>query len=138
MVGSQLFHKLTILVLMLVTLTFTGTGIGIIVGCIFNEVEVALNIVPLIFFPLMLFSGFYVNSGSIQWYVRWIEIINPLRYTLEAGIYNEFEDTTWSPNPISSFGFENGYWNSLLIVAFIGLIIRILGYIALFINARTT
>ena len=118
-------------------ITFTATGLGVFIGCIFNEIEVALNITPLIFFPMMLFSGFYVNSDSVEPWVKWLEWISPIRYGLESAIYNEFEDTNFVPNPITSLNFDFGYWNSMLYLIIIGMIVRVMGFIALFINART-
>jgi ATP-binding cassette subfamily G (WHITE) protein 2 len=116
--------------------TFTATGLGILIGCLFNDIEVALNAAPLFFFPMMLFSGFYVNSESVRDFVKWLEWISPLRYGLEAGIYNEFEDTNFVPNPITSFNFDYGYWKSMLFLIIIGMSIRVISFIALFINAR--
>lgn len=121
----------------MINITFAATGLGILVGCIFNEIEVALNITPLIFYPMMLFSGFYVNSDSVQIWVKWIEWISPLRYALEAGVYNEFEGSDFSnPSPISTFSFSYGYWKSMGWLILIGMIVRTLGFFALFINAR--
>ena len=102
----------------------------------FNEIEVALNIAPLIFFPMILFSGFYVNSDSIQSFVSWVETISPLRYVLEALVYVEFEGTNFVPNPIAALNFNYGYWDSMLYLLIIGLTIRTLSLIALIINAR--
>jgi len=91
--------------LLLINLTFCATGIGILIGCAFNELEVALNVAPLIFFPMLLFSGFYVNSDSVRSWVKWLEYISPIRYALEALVYNEFEGTKYSPNPINFLNF---------------------------------
>ena len=119
-----------------VLMTITGTGIGILIGCLFNDLEVALNVTPLFFFPFILFSGFYVNSDSIQWWVKWIEYISPIRYGLEALIYTEFEDTNFTPSPITSLGFDFGYWTSMAILGIIASVVRVMGFIALFINAK--
>jgi ABC-type multidrug transport system permease subunit len=123
---------------MLVNVVFCSTGLGILIGCIFNELEVALNIAPLIFFPMMLFSGFYVNSDSVRDWIVWVEYMNPMRYALEGLVYNEFTDTNYVPNPIGSFNFTFGYWNCMLYLIIIGGGIRLFGYIALLINAKTT
>jgi ATP-binding cassette subfamily G (WHITE) protein 2 len=121
---------------MTTNVTFTATGLGVLIGCIFNEIEVALNITPLIFFPMMLFSGFYVNSESVRWFVKWLEWISPFRYGLEAAIYNEFDNTNFVPNPITALAFDYGYWESMGYLLIIGGVVRIIGFIALFINAK--
>jgi ABC-type multidrug transport system permease subunit len=109
---------------------------GILIGCIFPDLEVALNVTPKIFFPMMLFSGFIVNTDSIAVFVRWIEYISPVRYTLEALFYAEYKDTEYSPNPINSYGFDYGYGESLLYLAIIAMVVRILGFVALAISAK--
>jgi len=122
--------------LMIINMTLCATSFGILIGCIFNELEVALNVAPLIFFPFMLFSGFYVNSESISVWVKWIEYISPFRYGLEAGIYTEFENTAFSPNPISTLDFTFGYWLSMLYLFVIGISVRFISFVFLFINAK--
>jgi len=122
-------------VLVSVSLTFTATGLGLVTGCIFTKIEVALTVVPLIFMPMMLFSGFFVNSSSILVFLKWIEYISPFRYSLEAFIYNEYENTQFTPNPITSLGFEYGFWESLILLLVIGGIFRVAGYFALVMNA---
>ena len=93
---------------------------------------------PLIFFPMLLFSGFYVNSDSVRSWVKWLEYISPIRYSLEALVYNEFQGTKYIPNPINFLNFEWGYWSCMLYLAIIGGGIRLLGFFALLVNARSS
>lgn len=123
---------------MAITLTFTATGLGILIGCIFNDIEVALNFMPLIFFPMLLFSGFYVNNDSILEFLKVFEYLSPIRYSLEGFVYTEFEGTAFTPNPIDTLGFEWGYWTTNIILWGYGFVIRILAFIFLLINARHT
>lgn len=119
-------------------MTFCATGLGVLVGCIFNELEVALNIAPLIFYPMILFSGFYVNSDSVRDWIKWLEYISPIRYVLEALVYNEFQGTKYTPNPITFLNFKWGYWSCMLYLIIIGAGIRTMAFIALVINARNS
>ena len=86
---------------------------------------------------MMLFSGFFVNSSSIVKWIRWLEFISPVRYALEALVWTEYDDTNFTPNPISSLGFELGYWKSIMWLGIISGIVRFLAFVALLINART-
>ena len=45
---------------------------------------------PLFLLPLMVFSGFFVNSGSIPPYFWWIQWISPMKYGFTAVAINEF------------------------------------------------
>lgn len=130
------FVNLVKMCLVAVLMTFTSQSLGIAIGCSFNNIDTALNITPLIFFPLMLFSGFYVNSDSIPAWTSWIEYISPFRYALECLIYNEYDGRGYAPNPIDTFGFTFGYWKSLGYLAIIGGCYLLLGYIALFTRAK--
>jgi len=51
----------------------------------------ALDLAPLFMMPLMLFGGFYANSGGYPDYIGWIQYISPIWYTLESLFWNEFD-----------------------------------------------
>jgi xanthosine utilization system XapX-like protein len=40
-----------------------GNSFGLLVGVIFTDFKVSSIIAPVVFYPMMLFSGFYVSSG---------------------------------------------------------------------------
>lgn len=120
-----------------INITLCSTATGILVGCIFNDLETALNVAPLVFFPMMLFSGFYVNSESVRDWVKWIEYISAFRYSLESLVYNEYESSKYNPNPINTYNFKFGYWSANLYLFLLGLGIRMLGFVSLLINARS-
>lgn len=119
-----------------ITLTVTATGLGILIGCAFNDLEVALNFTPLVFFSMLLFSGFYVNNESILEVLKVLEYLSPIRYTLEGLVYTEFEGSDFVPNPIDSLGFDFGYWKCAIILWIYGVVVRIIGFIVLLINVR--
>lgn len=116
---------------------YASMCLGLMIGAGFTSIDSALNIAPLIFFPLMLFSGFYVNSDSIPAWTSWIEYISPFRYALEALTYNEYGGRGFYPNPIETFGFDLGYTISALLLLAIGVVLMIMGYFMLLFRART-
>lgn len=131
------FVNLVKMCVVAILLTFTSQSLGLAIGASFNSIDAALNITPLIFFPLMLFSGFYVNSDSIPAWTSWIEYISPFRYALEALVYNEYEGRGFYPDPIETFGFTFGYTTSVLLLLAIGVVLMFLGYFMLLFRART-
>jgi len=57
--------KFIICAVALILLTNCGTAIGVFAACAFDSLQVALAVVPMFLLPLMIFSGFFVNSDYI-------------------------------------------------------------------------
>ncbi|PNH12086.1 ABC transporter G family member 1, partial [Tetrabaena socialis] len=98
MIGYQnIAEKFGWFALTLVLMDTCGAGLGIFVSCIFNDLSVALSVMPMFLLPLMVFSGFFVNSNTIPPYFAWqktastqIQYISPMRYGFLALSKNEF------------------------------------------------
>jgi ABC-type multidrug transport system permease subunit len=69
-----------------------GTLLGILIGAMVRNVELAVEIAPAIFVPLMLFSGYTNNSNNIVSWLKWLEYMSPVRYMFEFLVTNEFDD----------------------------------------------
>lgn len=85
----------------------------------FNDIGMALTVMPVFMMPLMVFSGFFVNSENLGWWFRWISYISPMRYSFIGLIKNEFEGLTITCSPTESgctaSGTQSGsYWIDLL------------------------
>ncbi|PNW85044.1 hypothetical protein CHLRE_03g169300v5 [Chlamydomonas reinhardtii] len=76
--------------LTMVLMDNSGAALGIFVSCLFNDLSVALSVMPMFLLPLMVFSGFFVNSDTIPPYFTWIQYISPMRYGYIALAKNEF------------------------------------------------
>lgn len=74
-----------------------GTSLGIFFASLFDEFTLALAITPLVLLPLMLFSGLYLNIGSIPVYFNWIQYLSPMKYAYQAIMINEFHGLTLPP-----------------------------------------
>lgn len=77
---------------------------------------------PMMIVPFMLFGGFYSNRESLWDGVSWIEYLSPFKYSFDAHVNNNFDETNFRPSPIDNFSLDLGYWNSLLIllILFVG------------------
>ncbi|KAJ3117086.1 ATP-binding cassette sub- G member 1 [Phlyctochytrium bullatum] len=82
--------KYFIYVLFSILSSCCGFSLGIAIACIFESLETALAAAPLLLMPLMLFSGLFVNNGSIPVYFDWIKYISPMKYAFEGLYKNEF------------------------------------------------
>ncbi|KAI8616157.1 ABC-2 type transporter-domain-containing protein [Chytriomyces sp. MP71] len=67
-----------------------GFSLGIALASVFDSLEQALGAAPMILMPLMLFSGLFVNNGSIPVYFDWIKYISPFKYAYEGLMKNEY------------------------------------------------
>ncbi|KAJ3202951.1 ATP-binding cassette sub- G member 1, partial [Entophlyctis luteolus] len=105
-VGLQnVAQKFFIFMLMTIFASCSGFSLGIAVASMFESLEAALGAMPLILMPLMvaeflqtcltmfqLFSGLFINNGSIPAYFDWIKYISVDGY--EAMAKNEYTGLT--------------------------------------------
>ena len=75
----------------LLLLSISASSLGYFVSSIFTNAETASMVSPLIILPFMLFSGFFANAGSYGAWISWFQYISPIKYALEAFIWNEFD-----------------------------------------------
>ncbi len=79
--------------------------------------------------PMFMFSGFFANAGSYSDWIGWLQWISPVKYCLEAYIYNEFDDREYGPNDtnlIDFLNFEIGIWGCVGILLGLGIFLRLL------------
>lgn len=75
-----------------VLLSWLATLFGIFIGAIVGDANVAIEIAPMIFVPIILFSGYTTNTENIVAGLKWIEYMSPVRYIFEYFVHNEFDD----------------------------------------------
>ena len=57
-------------------MTFSGLKTLCVCLC---AAQMAMTVMPVFMLPLMIFSGFFVNSGTIPPYFNWISYISPMK-----------------------------------------------------------
>jgi hypothetical protein len=67
-----------------------------LIAAIFDDLTVALAVLPVILLPLLLFSGLFVNTNSIPVYFNWIKYISPMFYAFVGMMETEFSGTNLS------------------------------------------
>jgi ATP-binding cassette subfamily G (WHITE) protein 1 len=93
LVGYQdVASKYVLMVFIMVILENCGTALGIFVASFFEDIAVALAVVPMFLMPLMIFSGFFVNAATSPAFLQWIKYISPMKYAFVALVKNEFSD----------------------------------------------
>lgn len=68
---------------------------GVIIITVLPDPAAALQLFPIIVVPLMMFSGYFLNSENTPVYLVWIEHLVFFKYGLRAAFNNEFAGTTF-------------------------------------------
>ena len=96
---------------------------------------------PMIIQPFMLMGGFFVNIDTVTWILRWISFISPINYVFKASMLSIFEENDIKCmingmiidcDPIKTFGITYSIEEYLLILFFIGLILKSLANIGMY------
>lgn len=53
-------------------IAFCAASFGYFISSIFEQAETAVGMAPIIILPIMLFSGFFSNSGSYPDWIGWL------------------------------------------------------------------
>ena len=62
------------------------------IGCAFPDVQVAVQLGPIIVVPLMIFAGLLANTEYLSPVSSWIQYISPFKYSYEGFAINEYTD----------------------------------------------
>lgn len=78
-----------------ILLGLAGNSIGLLAGSFFKDFKSAVGTLPMVLMPLILFSGFMANQGNYLDWIGWIEYINPMKYSFEALVRNDYSDVEY-------------------------------------------
>ncbi len=81
---------------LLIFCAITGTAIGTFISAIFDDVGMALAVLPLVLLPVLLFSGLFVNSGNFPVWLSWLQYGSPVRYSFSGLLQNQFNSYTFN------------------------------------------
>lgn len=123
--------------LIIIVLSTTGGAFGLTLGTAVPDQKMSLTIAPLIFIPMMLFSGFYANADSITPWISWLEYISPFKHGLQALVYNQFDTRHLIYSPIDKFSLTDGTFTSIMYLFILGMICRLLSFTFLKLSVRS-
>lgn len=83
--------KFWIALLIVVLLGNCGTAIGLWGAATFPDINVGLQVLPVLLLPMMMFSGLFVNLGSLPVWIRWVQWFSAIKYGFAALMRNEVE-----------------------------------------------
>jgi hypothetical protein len=73
-------------------LAMSSTAMGMLLGCIIKDPGLAVEFLPVLFLPQILFSGFFLPPDLIPDWLRWLQYIFPLTYAVKLIMIAEFAD----------------------------------------------
>lgn len=135
-----------------IVISFAGNAAGMFISCSVLDLRIATTVVqPLVMFPLMLFSGFFLNADNIPVYFIWLEYASFMKYAFRAAVnavfgihFREFicevgeacrfPDSEAVTKFYHTFGHE--IWLDLIVVVIIGIIFHIIAFIFLYVRGR--
>eukprot|EP00826_Nyctotherus_ovalis_P043499 TRINITY_DN4589_c0_g1_i2.p3 TRINITY_DN4589_c0_g1~~TRINITY_DN4589_c0_g1_i2.p3 ORF type:complete len:178 (+),score=32.43 TRINITY_DN4589_c0_g1_i2:1673-2206(+) len=118
----------------LMLLVFFGNSLGILLSSMFSNVRSAFTLLPIVIIPMQLFAGYMSNVNTIVSWLRWLQYLSPIRYTLEVFFRAEYKESDFDPNdqlnsyPVDSYSFSIGLGWCYIIMALISVGARILTY----------
>merc|ERR1711933_414993 len=80
-----------IFILLTVIVAIAAVGLGFLIGAMTPNVDAANAMTPLIMVLMILFGGFYINSGSMPVWIAWLENLSIIKWVFEAYCINEYK-----------------------------------------------
>lgn len=78
-------------------LAMSSTALAVFLGCSVEDPKLAQEMLPILFVPQMLFSGFFVVPELIPVWLRWARYLCSLTYALRIALVLEFGNGCGSP-----------------------------------------
>lgn len=71
-------------------LAMASTALSVALGCAVEDPKLGQEMLPILFVPQMLFAGFFVAPDLIPVWLRWLQWVFPLTYSVKIGVVEEF------------------------------------------------
>jgi hypothetical protein len=84
-------------------LQMVANSTALLIGSMLSSVEAVAQAAPLLFVPQILFAGFFVPMSRIPIFLRWVQYLCSLKYSLNLVLITELGDCKnhgTNPNPI--------------------------------------
>ncbi|KAF4659412.1 hypothetical protein FOL47_007588 [Perkinsus chesapeaki] len=71
-------------------INLVSASVAQLLGAMANSIDQAMQMVPLLFVPQMIFSGLFTPISQIPVWLRWLQYLSFLKYTAGLAYFNEF------------------------------------------------
>ncbi|KAJ2383857.1 hypothetical protein GGI23_007053 [Coemansia sp. RSA 2559] len=136
--------KFVIFMVTCISLNLCGYSLGMLLAIVCKTMSAIVAALPLVFVPLLLFGGLFVNTGNSTVWLRWIQWLSPVKYAFAALMKNQFKGYVVDGKPLGDQYLETmqlGTFSIAVNIVFIlgiGLIFWCLAYAALFFSTAKT
>eukprot|EP01082_Thalassiosira_pseudonana_P002987 g2424.t1 g2424 contig12:83459-85966(+) len=83
-------------------LAMSSTAVAVLVGCSVEDPKMAIEFMPILFIPQILFAGLFVRTDLIPVWLRWAQYLCALTYGVNLALLAEFgscaENVSMQPN----------------------------------------
>jgi ABC-type multidrug transport system permease subunit len=83
--------------LSLYLMAMTSTALGVMAACSVEDPGVAMEFMPAIILPQIIFAGFVITPSLIPVWLRWIRYLFPLTYVIRILLVDNFSDCPTDP-----------------------------------------
>lgn len=73
-----------------------GYLFGLFFGVLVKDQTAAVNLLPMVVIPILLFAGLVVNINDIPEYLRWLQYFSPLRHSVLIVFQDQLESSNFS------------------------------------------
>lgn len=67
-----------------------SSAVAILLGCIVTDPKQAVEMIPVVLVPQILFAGFFIRTSMIPYWLRWAQYLCSLKYGVNIFLINEF------------------------------------------------
>lgn len=108
-----------------------STALAVLIGSAIEDPKLAVEFLPVLFVPQILFAGFFVNPNFIPVWLRWAQWLCTLKYGVNLRLWYEWgnnKDCTSCQNLLTSLSISEDdiYWYWIVLVALF-FVFRIMG-----------
>jgi len=83
--------------LIIYSLAMTSTAIAVMIGSGVHDAGSAIEFLPMVFVPQILFAGFFIKPSIIPVWLRWLQYVMPLTYGVKLHVERNFNRNCGSP-----------------------------------------
>jgi len=113
-----------------------STSIGILIGTLITNHSTATLASNAILAPFIMFGGLSVNFDSMYVWIRWLQYVSPVRYSLEACLRNEFDDQDVEFDPVEAYNLNTSISTCFIVLISMTIVVRALAILAMKLTAK--
>lgn len=88
-------------------MALVSTALGAMIGSSVSDPGVAIELLPAVFMPQILFSGFFIPKGNMPDFISWLTYVFPLTYAMRIAMVYEFSECEGTAQTFCNALLEN-------------------------------